>query len=97
MKKALFALILAVLIAGCSLEIHEIPVSFSDIAKENYIIQSLDGFRIGDQLYHLETRKGPVTVENVLPREIEIRIWHNGQTEWAKIPPFGRLTLGEIK
>jgi hypothetical protein len=101
MKKALFAMILAVLIAGCSLEFHDQDgfrlFNFSDIDPQSYVIQSHDGFKIGDQLYNEEIRKGPVTVENVLPREIDVRIWHNFQTKWVKIQALGSLTLGEIK
>lgn len=101
MKRILQGMLLAVLLAGCSFYFTDQDgfriADNRDLPEGCYVVQSHEWFRVGDRLYKEKMREDPFTIENVLPRQIEVRIWHEGKTQWVTIPALGSLTLGETR
>jgi hypothetical protein len=98
MKKVVCLLILVLAMFSCTIELHDSDgfrlFNFHDVAPTCYVIQSHDGYRVGDKLFHEGVFDPPVTVENVLDRPISVRITHENSQTWIDIEPRGFLSFG---
>jgi hypothetical protein len=101
MKKVLVVLILvAIVFSSCSLslEMHDeegwaIFQCGWTLEEGQILIQSHDGFKVGNFNYTEGIFESSVTIENVLDRAIEVKITMNGKEEWVVIPPIESLFI----
>jgi hypothetical protein len=93
MKKVLAILILvAIVFSSCSLslEMHDeegwsIFQCGWALNEGQILVQSHDGFKVGNFNCTEGIFESSVTIENVLDREIEVKITMNGKEEWVAI------------
>jgi len=62
-------------------------------SPESYVVQSHDGYVVGERIYHEGIFAQSVVVENVLPRPINVRIWHMNERTWVALNPLESITL----
>ena len=98
MKKILIVLIV-LLLASCSLairtpdgwEIYQLGWGLSD---GEVLIQSHDGYKIGENIMYETIKKTPVVVENVLNRTIRVLVTYPTEKGfWIEIPSLSSITL----
>ncbi len=98
MKKILIVLMILVL-SSCSVvikdpegwRIYQLGWALND---GDVLIQSHDGYRIGDRLFTEHIVTPPVTVENVLGRTIDVKITRSSSAgTWVEIGPYEILEL----
>lgn len=98
MKKILIVLMILVLVS-CSLKIldeegWEIYQFGWTLNEEDVLIQSHDGYRIGENLFTERIVTPPVTVENVLNRTIDVKITRQGISGiWVEILPYSAMEV----
>lgn len=87
------------LLASCSLvikdpsgwEIYQFGWALND---GEVLIQSHDGYKIGENIMYETVRKIPIVVENVLDRTIEVLVTYPTEKGfWVKIPSLSSVTL----
>lgn len=98
MKKILIVLMILVLVS-CSLKIldeegWEIYQFGWALDEGDVLIQSHDGYRIGENLFTERIVTPPVTVENVLNRTIDVKITRSSSAgTWVEIGPYSNLEV----
>ncbi len=65
-------------------------------SPESYVVQSHDGYVVGERIHYEAIFTESVVVENVLPRPINVRIWRGNLRRWVTIAPMDSLTLDPI-
>lgn len=98
MKKILIVLIV-LLLASCSLvikdpsgwEIYQFGWTLND---GEVLIQSHDGYKIGENIMYETVRKTPIVVENVLNRTIKVLVTYPTEKGfWVEISSLSSITL----
>ncbi len=60
------------------------------------LVQSKDGYKVGEYLHYESVCAMPVTIENCLSREISVKISKpQVPSEWKTIPPLSSITITE--
>ncbi len=99
MKKIVFVILAILILVSCSLvikdpdgwEIYQFGWTLDD---GQVLIQSHDGYRIGDNLYTEHIVTPPVSIENVLNRTINVKITRSSSPGiWEKIGPYEILEV----
>jgi len=99
-KKLLYLLVIVLLLASCNASIHikdnegwEIVQCGWALDDNQVLIQSHDGYIIGDRIYNehidtiykTETEERTIKIDNPTNREIDVKLTHNSVTKWVKI------------
>ena len=101
MKKAITIILVLMLMASCSMtikdpegwEIYQVGWTL-DAGK--VLVQSKDGYKVGEYLYYESVCTMPVTIENCVDREISVKISKpQVPSEWKAIPPLSSITIAE--
>lgn len=98
MKKILIVLMILVLVS-CSMRILDaegwrIYQLGWALSEGEVLIQSHDGYRIGENLFTEHIVTPPVTVENVLGRTIDVKITRSSSAgTWVEIGPYSNLEV----
>ena len=101
MKKAITIILVLMLMASCSMTIRdsegwEIYQVGWTLDEGTVLIQSHDGFRLGEYLLNETIQHTPVTIENVLDKTIKVKVTYAQQpAEWIAIAPLATLELKE--
>lgn len=99
MKKAIAIILLLMLMVSCSITIRD-PEGWEiyqlgwALDEGDVLIQSHDGYRIGENLFTERIVTPPVTVENVLNRTIDVKITRSSSAgTWVEIGPYSNLEV----
>lgn len=101
MKKAIAIILVLMLMASCSMTIKD-PEGWEiyqfgwTLDEGHVLIQSHDGYRVGEYLCNETIKSTPVTIENMLNRTIKVKVTYAQQpAEWIDIAPLATLELKE--
>ena len=97
MRKAIVMAFLVLLLVSCTLDIRDedgFRLFYSaGWSPQSYVVQSHDGYVVGESIHYEAVFTEPVVVENVLPRLINVRIWRGNLRRWITIDALDSLTL----
>ena len=97
MRKAIVMTLLVLLLASCTLDIRDedgFRLFYSaGWSPDSYVVQSHDGYVVGEFIHYEAIFTESVVVENVLSRPFSVRIWWGNLRRWLTIEPLDSITL----